>query len=108
MNSYKQHLYISSIRILANVLMVAAVFVAMYQSSRSFDASELTFCAWFFGITIPVWAGAFKLTRQVRRRFPAEGQSMVQLPRMGLALVSWRVLDPAGDSQLLQQRCQVR
>ncbi len=104
MNSYKQHLYISCIRIVANVLMVAAVFVAMYQSSSSFDAAELTFCAWFFGITVPLWAGAFGLTRMVRRRFPAEGQSMVHLPRMGLSLVSWRVLDQVRGSQLIQQR----
>ena len=103
MNSYKQ-LYISCIRIVANVLMVAAVFVAMYQSSSSFDAAELTFCAWFFGITVPLWAGAFGLTRMVRRRFPAEGQSMVHLPRMGLSLVSWRVLDQVRGSQLIQQR----
>ena len=104
MNSYKQHLYISCIRIVANVLMVAAVFVAMYQSSSSFDAAELTFCAWFFGITVPLWGGAFGLTRMVRRRFPAEGQSMVHLPRMGLSLVSWRVLDQVRGSQLIQQR----
>ena len=104
MNSYKQHLYISCIRIVTNALMVAAVFVAMYQSSRSFDAAELTFCAWFFGITVPLWAGAFRLTRMVRRRFPAEGQSMVHLPRMGLSLVSWRVLDQVRGSQLIQQR----
>ncbi|MBB5142555.1 hypothetical protein [Desulfovibrio intestinalis] len=103
MNSYKQHLYISCIRITANMLMVAAVFAAMYQSARSVNSAELVFCAWFFGITVSVWAAAFWLTRQVRRRFPAEGQSMVQLPREGLSLVSWRVLE-SSPSSLMAQR----
>ncbi|MDD4701339.1 MAG: hypothetical protein PHI96_03880 [Desulfovibrio sp.] len=103
MNSYKQHLYISCIRIAANMLMVAAVFMAMYHSSQSINSAELVFCAWFFGISVSVWASAFWLTRQVKRRFPAEGQSMVQLPRKGLSLVSWRVLESSSRSLLAQR-----
>lgn len=103
MNSYKQHLYISGIRIAANALMVAAVFAAAYQSSRSFNSAELVFCAWFFGISIPLWAGAIWLTRLVRRRFPAEGVSMVELPRKGLSLVSWRVLESSSHSLTVQR-----
>ena len=103
MNSYKQHLYISGIRITANALMVAAVFAAAYQSSRSFTSAELVFCAWFFGISIPLWAGAFWLTRLVRRRFPAEGESMVELPRKGLSLVRWRVLESSQHSLTVQR-----
>lgn len=103
MNSYKQHLFISCIRIAANMLMVVAVFVAMYLSSLSIHSGELVFCAWFFGITVSVWTAAFWLTRLVRRRFPAEGQSMVQLPRKGLSLVSWRVLESSPGSLMAQR-----
>ena len=103
MNSYKQHLYISCIRVVGNALMVAAVFAAMYQSSHSFNSAELVFCAWFFGISVPLWAGAFWLTRLVRRRFPAEGQSMVELPRKGLSLVRWRVLESSQHSLTVQR-----
>lgn len=91
MNSYRQTLYSSMIRVAANAVMVAAVFVGMYQSARSAGASELVFCAWFFGITVPVWAGAFWLTKRVRRMYPAEFQSLVELPRVGQRLVSWQV-----------------
>lgn len=93
MNSYKQSLYTSLIRIAANVLMVGAVFLAMYQSARSYESSELVFCLWFFGITVPLWTGAIYLTRVVRRRFPAEHESLIDLPRRGRCLVRWRVLE---------------
>lgn len=93
MNSYFQSLYAGIIKVAANAAMVAAVFVGMYQSSHSAGSSELVFSAWFFGITVPVWAVAFWCTRQVRRRFPAEFQSFVQLPRQGRRLVSWHVAE---------------
>ena len=96
MNSYKQSLYAGAIRIVANVLMVGAVFLAMRQASQfSTWPSEVVFCAWFFGITIPVWGAAFVLTRRIRRHFPAEFESLVELPRRGPQLVRWRVLDAA-------------
>ena len=93
MNSYLQSLYAGIIKIAANAAMVAAVFVGMYQSSHSAMSSELVFGAWFFGITVPVWAAAFWGTRLVRRRFPAEYQSFVLLPRQGRRLVSWHVAE---------------
>lgn len=94
MNSYHQTLYSGMIRVAANAIMVAAVFVGMYQSAHTAGASELVFCAWFFGITVPTWAGAFWLTRRVRNRFPAEFQSLVELPRLGQRLVTWNVGEP--------------
>lgn len=97
MNSYRQSLYVSLIRIAANVLMLGAVFLAMYQASHTLGASELVFCVWFFGMAVPLWAGAFWLTKQVRRRYPAEFQSLVHLPRQGECLVCWRV----GEASLL-------
>ena len=93
MNSYRQSLYSGIIRVAANALMVAAVFLGMYQSSRSGGASELVFCAWFFGVTAPTWACAFWLTRRVRQLYPAEFQSLVELPRLGQRLVRWQVAD---------------
>lgn len=93
MNSYRQTLYSSIIRVAANAVMVGAIFVGMYQSAHSSGASELVFCAWFFGITVPTWAGAFWLTKKVRQIYPAEFQSLVELPRLGQRLVSWHVAE---------------
>ena len=93
MNSYLQSLYAGIIKIAANAAMVAAVFVGMYQSSHSAASSELVFGAWFFGITVPVWAGAFWLTRRVRQKYPAEFQSLIELPRLGQRLVTWNVAE---------------
>ena len=93
MNSYRQTLYCSIIRVAANAVMVGAIFVGMYQSAHSSGASELVFCAWFFGITVPTWAGAFWLTKKVRQVYPAEFQSLVELPRLGQRLVSWHVAE---------------
>lgn len=95
MNSYHQTLYAGAVKVMANVIMIAAVFIAMYQSARSVASSELVFCAWFFGITVPVWAVAFRTVRSIRRRFPAEFQSLVFLPRHGQTLVRWRVAEPS-------------
>ena len=94
MNSYRQTIYSGIIRVAANAIMVAAIFVGMYQSAHTAGASELVFCAWFFGITVPTWAGAFWLTKRVRNRFPAEFQSLVELPRLGQRLVTWNVAEP--------------
>ncbi|MBD5539469.1 MAG: hypothetical protein HDQ94_05690 [Desulfovibrio sp.] len=97
MNSYKQSLYAGIIRILANVLMVGALFFAMRQAALpSSWPSEAVFCAWFFGITIPLWGAACLVTRRIRRHFPAEFESLVELPRKGPQLVRWRVLDEDG------------
>lgn len=102
MNSYKQSLYGALIRVMANLLMVAAVFLAMYRAARG-DSSEVTFCLWFFGITVPLWASAFYLNRVIKRRFPAEHESLIDLPRQGRRLVRWRVLETSGRSGLLSR-----
>ncbi|MDR1777204.1 MAG: hypothetical protein LBR31_05175 [Desulfovibrio sp.] len=98
MNSYKQSWYIGIIRVCANVCMVGAVFVAMHMAARGSLPAEAAFCLWFFGITVPVWGCAFALTRLVRKRFPAEEESLVDLPGRGPSLVRWRVLEPSGVS----------
>ena len=58
-SSYKRSLYSSIVRIVANVVMIGAVFLGMYMASRLPMSSMSTFCLWFFGISIPVWMGAF-------------------------------------------------
>lgn len=90
-NSYRQSLYVGAIRVAANILMIAALFFSMYQTARSGGPAEVVFCAWFFAIIIPVWLAAAVLIRLVRRRFPAEYQSLVSLPKVGPRLVTWRV-----------------
>ena len=50
MNSYKQSLYVGLIRVMANLLMLGAVFLSMYRASQwSSWPSEAVFCCWFFG-----------------------------------------------------------
>ncbi|MDR2744896.1 MAG: hypothetical protein LBB66_06875 [Desulfovibrio sp.] len=92
MNSYKQSFYISLIRICANALMFGAIFVGMYMAARGPLPTEAGFCLWFFGITVPVWTGAVLLTRFIKKRFPAEEETLVNLPGRGPVLVRWRVL----------------
>lgn len=92
MNSYKQALYIALIRICANIIMLLAVFLAMYQASRWPSwPSEAVFCLFFFGLSIPGWIIAWQLTKMIRRLFPADQQSLVQLPGLGEQLISWRL-----------------
>ena len=49
MNSYKQSLYVGLIRVMANLLMLGAVFLSMYRASQwSSWPSEAVFCCWFW------------------------------------------------------------
>jgi hypothetical protein len=96
MNSYKQSFYIGLIRVIANTLMFGAIFIGMYMASRGPLSAEAEFCVWFFGITVPVWGCAVLLTRFIKKRFPAETETLVDLPRRGPCLVRWRVLEPSG------------
>lgn len=95
MNSYKQSLFVSIIRIVANLIMIAAIFLAMYEARRWPGwPSEIVFCLFFFGITIPVWLIAWQLIKLVKKKWPAEFRSLVHLPGRGEQLVSWRVVRP--------------
>ena len=93
MNSYKQSLYVGIIRVVANVLMLCALFFAMFMASRSQMGSLAAFSLYFFGITIPVWMLAFYATRRVREYFHADDMSVVDLPRIGRCLVRWEIRD---------------
>lgn len=93
-NSYKQSVYIAIIRISANLIMLCSVFLAMRQASRwAAWPTEAVFCLFFFGISIPAWIIAWRLTRLTRKLFPAERQSLIKLPILGEQLISWRVAD---------------
>ena len=91
MNSYKQSLYVGIIRIAANILMLCALFFAMFMASRSQMGSLTAFSIYFFGITIPVWMLAFYGTRKVREHYRADDMSVVELPRLGRRLVRWQI-----------------
>lgn len=95
MNCYKQSLYVGIIRVVANVLMLCALFFAMFMASHSPMSSLATFCMYFFGITIPVWVLAFFCIRKVRVHFRADDMSVVDLPRLGRCLVRWQIRDNA-------------
>ena len=101
MNCYKQSLYVGIIRVVANVLMLCALFFAMFIASHSQMGSFATFCLYFFGITIPVWMLAFYAIRKVRERFRADDMSVVDLPRLGRCLVRWQIRD-AGPYGVMQ------
>lgn len=96
MNAYKQSLYSGITRVLANLAMVGAVFLAMRQASRpGVWPSEAVFCLYFFGITIPVWLIALWICRKVRKTWPTENLTLVTLPKLGKCLVSWSVGKPS-------------
>lgn len=92
-NSYRRSVASAIIRIVANIVMLAAIVIAMYMASRSPSSSLGTFSLWFFAIVIPNWFCAFWLIRYFKRKYPGEEESLVDLPRLGKCLVRWRVLD---------------
>lgn len=89
-NSYRLAVWSMTVRIAANLLMLAAVFLAMYKASRTGTALS-TFSMWFFGATVPVWFVAGRILKWLRRRFPAEDTTYVALPGRKPALVRWAV-----------------
>ena len=97
MNSYKQSLFRGLIRVAANLAMLGALFFGMYQASRQIAfPSEIIFCLYFFGITIPAWIVAYYLTRLVKNIWPAEEESLVVIPGKGPTLVRWSVISETG------------
>lgn len=94
MNSYRQSLYVAIIRVAANILMVGALFFAMRRASRQISLpSEVTFCLYFFGLTFAIWILAWRLTKWVKRTWPAAEESLIHLPGLGETLVRWSVAD---------------
>ena len=99
MNSYQESLLVGLIRILANVFMIGALFLAMYQATHSYGSGVLLFCAWFFGVTIPVWVLAWYLIKRVRKNSAANFESYVLLPgAKEPCLVHWSVIQEGQES----------
>lgn len=90
-HAFKRALWSGVVRVAANVLMLAAVFFAMYQAAQRPGSSLATFSLYFFGITVPLWLAAGWLLRFIRRRFPCEDATLVALPGRKAALTRWRV-----------------
>lgn len=99
-NSYRRTIASAAIRIVANIIMLAAIVIGMYMASRSPSSSLGTFSLWFFAIVIPNWMFAFWLIRYFRRKYPGEEESLVDLPRLGKCLVRWRVIDRQDDPKV--------
>ncbi len=90
---YKEALLISAIKVTANIIMIGAIFFAMYQAQTSVGGGMMHLCAWFFGITIPTWIVAISLTRYVRRMAKGKSVSMIVLPGCKKpCLVEWTVI----------------
>ncbi len=99
MNAYKQSLYCGIARIMANLVMVGAIFLAMYQAGRWPGwSSEAVFCLVFFGITIPVWALNWYVMKYIRRHWPGCFSSTVELPGLGKQIVTWKVREQSGPA----------
>ena len=97
-HAFKRALWSGVVRVAANVLMLAAVFFAMYQASLRPGSSLTTFSLFFFGITVPLWLGAGWLLRFIRRRFPCEDATLVALPGRKPLLTRWRVRETAEEA----------
>ncbi len=94
MTAYKESLLVGTIRILANVFMLVALFFAMYQASHSPGSGMIHFCTWFFGLTIPIWIFAFYAIRKVRAQGKSRYTSYVLLPNSEEpCLVEWKVIE---------------
>ena len=91
-NLYRRTVLLAGIRILANVIMLAAVCFAMYMSSLHPSEALSVFCQYFFGITVVVWTAAKYCCGHVRRALADPDESLVRLPGMKKPqLVRWKV-----------------
>ena len=82
-----------AIRISANLLMIGALFLAMYVAQTTYGSGTLTLCAGFFGISIPIWVVAIYLTKYVRRLAKKNSISYILLPGHDKpCLVEWTVV----------------
>ena len=101
-NAYSRKLYTLAVKVGANVATLAAVFVAMYQSSLPPAESLYVFCLWFFGIGICTWMLARTLLRRIRVRYADSDEGLVRLPgQRRESLVRWKV---CGQTPVLE-RC---
>ena len=100
MNAYNVELARRGIQIFANVLVLAAVAVGMYQASFFPDETLSVFCKWFFSLLAGILLLTWLAVRLLRRLWPVDAAqdlahcSVVDLPGKGARLVRWKVLSP--------------
>lgn len=100
-NQYKRTIWLCAIRVAANLVMLAAVCVAMYQSYLNPASSLSVFCQYFFGITIVTWTAARFACSRVRMMYADADEGLVRLPgHKKYSLVHWKV----AESSLCVQR----
>lgn len=100
-NLYRRTILLAAIRISANVIMLAAVCLAMYMSSLHPSESLSVFCQYFFGITVVTWVAAKYGCEYVRKAYADADESLVRLPGQRKArLVRWKV---AGENVSLRR-----
>lgn len=100
-NQYRRTIWLCAIRVTANVIMLAAVCLAMYQSYLNPASSLSVFCQYFFGITVVTWTLAKFACARVRKVFADADEGLVRLPGHKKAmLVHWKV----AESSLYVQR----
>ena len=98
MTAYRLEIWRRSIKVLANVLVLAAVAVGMYQASFQPDEMLSVFCSWFFSLLLAILAATWLAFRLLRRYFPVDAKedldsySVVEFPGKGSRLVRWSVL----------------
>lgn len=104
-NDYKRTLYTGTIKVAANVMMLVAIFFAMYQAFLHPTESLVVFCIWFFAISIVTWVVARFLMKYVRQRFADSDEGMVKLPKQRRStLVRWKVSTPVS----ILERCKIQ
>ncbi|MEG2173565.1 MAG: hypothetical protein RRY29_09960 [Desulfovibrionaceae bacterium] len=69
MSEYSFDLYSKIVSICANLLVLGAVTLAMYMASLQPETHLSVFCAWFFGLLLPILAGAWLCKRILRQRY---------------------------------------
>ncbi|MDO5536258.1 MAG: hypothetical protein Q4F72_01815, partial [Desulfovibrionaceae bacterium] len=91
-NAYKRTVWLMGIRVTANVLTLGALCVAMYMSYLHPSEALLTFCQWFFGITLATWYVCRKLGQYVRRTLADQDEGLVRLPgHRKAAVMKWKI-----------------
>lgn len=99
-NAYRRAVYLTVVRVAANLIMLGAVCLGMYMSSKHPASALLVFCQYFFGVTVVAWFAAGRLSSFIRRRFADADEGPVRLPgHRRECLVHWRVANASPTPQ---------
>lgn len=98
MTAYRLEIWRRIIKVGANVLVLTAVAVGMYQASFQPDEMLSVFSKWFFAQLVVILGATWLAFRILQKRFPLDAAedlasySVVDLPRKGNRLVRWTIL----------------